>query len=322
MRKLLFLLFLSGLVTVEYSCKEDEPVPVPTADFAFTGGGCTAPCAVLFENRSKDASSYLWEFGDGTTSTEMNPTKTYNEGGTYTVVLTATGEGGTNKASKQLLIQQSTQSQLPTADFTFSGAGTAPCNVSFTNTSTNATTYNWDFGDGSSSTSANPSHLYSKGGAYSVILTASNAAGNNKITKIVNIADAPTKVKITRITVTDMPFSDGSGSGWDLFNGPDVFFKITDEADNVLFDATASRFSDVTPGDLPLSWDFTVPFEITDFNISRFIDLWDFDTPDADDLIGYVGFLMEDYTSGANAYPSSVTATQDGITLKLDLVWQ
>jgi len=323
MKKSLFLLTaLIGLMTIN-SCKKDEPTPKPTVDFAYTGGGCTAPCAVLFENKTKDAATYSWDFGDGTNSIELNPTKTYNVGGTYTVTLTATGEGGTASSSKQVLIQQSTQSQLPTANFTFSGGGcVAPCNVSFTNTSSNATSYSWDFGDGTTSTSANPSKTYTTGGAFSVILTATNAAGNNQITKIVNVAAPPTKVKITKVTITNMPFVDGNGSSWDFSSGPDVFFNIIDQASTVLVNGTSSRINDVTASMLPLSWNFTTPFEITDFNVSRFIDVWDFDTPDADDNIGYVGFVMNNYTSGSNPYPTSVTQTQNGITVKLDLVWQ
>lgn len=323
MKKVFFLVTaIIGLITTN-SCKKDEPKPKPTVDFAYTGGGCTAPCAVLFENKSKDASTYSWDFGDGTNSNEVSPTKTYNVGGTYTVTLTATGEGGTATTSKQVLIQQSTQSQLPKANFTFSGGGcVAPCNVSFTNTSSNATSYSWDFGDGTNSTSANPSKTYTTGGAFSVILTATNAAGNNQITKIVNIGSPPTKVKITKVTITNMPFVDGSGSSWDFLDGPDVFFNITDQLSTVLVDGTSSRVSDATESMLPLSWNFTTPFEITDFNVSRFIDVWDYDTFDADDNIGYVGFVMNNYTSGSNPYPTSVTKTQNGITVQLDLVWQ
>lgn len=312
-----------GILTINSCSKEETKVkPVATADFSYTGGGCTAPCAVLFENKSKDATTYSWDFGDGTTSKEANPTKTYNVGGTYTVKLTAIGEGGTGETSKQILIQQSTQSLLPTANFTFSGAGIAPCLVTFTNASTKATSYNWDFGDGSSSTEANPTHTYLTGGSFSVILKATNSAGNNQLTKIINIGAPPTKVKITRVNVTNIPFVDGNGSSWDFSSGPDVFFKITDQVNSVLYDGTSSRVTDVTSTQLPLSWNFTTPFEITDFEVSRFIDIWDFDSPDADDNIGYVGFKMSNYTSGSNPYPTTVTNTQNGITVTLDLVWQ
>ncbi|HQV01111.1 MAG TPA: PKD domain-containing protein, partial [Bacteroidia bacterium] len=305
------------------SCKKEESASKPTVDFIYTGGGCTAPCAVLFENKSKDAATFLWDFGDGTTSTASNPTKTYNAGGTYTVSLTATGEGGSASVSKQILIQNSTQSQLPTANFTFTGGGCmAPCNVNFTNTSANATTYTWDFGDGTSSTSLSPSKIYSTGGSFSVILTATNAAGTNQITKIVNIASSPTKAKITKVTITNMPFVNSSGASWDFVNGPDVFFNITDQASNILSSSLSSKINDVTSAALPLAWTYTTAFEINDFNAGRYIDVWDYDTPDPDDYIGYVGFQMSHYTSGSNPYPTTVTKTQNGITVKLDLIWQ
>ena len=222
MKQIIFTLFaVFGLLTFN-SCKKDESTPKPTAEFTFTGGGCTAPCAILFDNTSKEATNYSWDFGDGTNSTDKSPTKTYNIGGTYTVQLTATGSGGTSTISKQILIQQSVQAQLPEANFTFSGNGTAPSTVSFSNTSTNATSYSWDFGDGSSSTSFNPSHTYTAGGAFSVILTATNAAGNNQITKIVNITPPPTKVKISKVTVVNMPFLTSGGASWDFSGGPDL----------------------------------------------------------------------------------------------------
>ena len=305
------------------SCKKEEVVPKPTPDFAYTGGGCTAPCAVLFENKSKDAASCSWNFGDGTSSTEVSPTKTYNVGGTYTVTLTASGLGGTESTSKQILIQQSTASQLPVPNFTFSGGGCmAPCNISFTNTSTNAISYAWDFGDGSTSTSNNPNHTYTSGGAYSVILRATNAAGTSQITKNVNIANAPTRVRITNITIINFPFVDPNGSSWDIGNGPDLFFKITDMDNTVLLDGSGSRIDDVVSSMLPVSWSLTTPFEITDFNSLRYVDAWDYDTFDPDDLIGYVSFVMNDYTSGSNPYPTTVTKTENGVTIRLNLTWQ
>lgn len=76
----------------------------PTSDFSFTSSSYIAPSQVLFENKSKDAASYSWSFGDGTNSTEKNPTKTYNLVGIYTVTLTATSEAGSASSSKQIII--------------------------------------------------------------------------------------------------------------------------------------------------------------------------------------------------------------------------
>jgi len=65
--------------------------------------------------------------------------------------------------------------------------------VSFTNTSTNASSYNWDFGDGNSSTTESPSHNYSSAGSYTVKLTASNADGASKdVSKSITIKETPT----------------------------------------------------------------------------------------------------------------------------------
>lgn len=70
-------------------------VPVPTADFTATGTTGELLLEVAFQNTSSGViSSYLWDFGDGTTSTAANPTHIYDEVGTYTVSLTVEGPGG------------------------------------------------------------------------------------------------------------------------------------------------------------------------------------------------------------------------------------
>jgi PKD repeat protein len=107
MQKLKFLLplfFIASLTIIVSSCKKD---PVPVAVFTFTGDNKPSPCIVSFSNTSTDASTYLWNFGDGTTSTDQNPTHTYtiSQGGSFTVVLTSTGKGGSNLATKSLTIQ-------------------------------------------------------------------------------------------------------------------------------------------------------------------------------------------------------------------------
>ncbi|OFX28023.1 MAG: hypothetical protein A2033_14620 [Bacteroidetes bacterium GWA2_31_9] len=69
----------------------------PVAGFtAVKTNYCSAPVTVQFVNSTVDASSYLWDFGDGNTSTEFNPTHIYDALGTYTVSLSATGYGGTD----------------------------------------------------------------------------------------------------------------------------------------------------------------------------------------------------------------------------------
>ena len=327
MKKNLLLLITMFVVLLNIqSCKKEETSapPKPTANFTYTGGGCVAPCVVLCNNQSKNATSYEWDFGDGFKAYDLNPSHTYYSSGIFTITLTAKGEGGTATFSSQVLIQQSQQSLLPSPNFTFAGTGSmAPSIVTFGNTSTNATSYSWEFGDGGTSTSENPSHTYTYGGTFSVTLTATNSTGSKSISKNINVLPAPTKVIISKVTITNMPFVDDvSGSGWDPSDGPDTYIKITDKQNNVLIDGSGSILNDIVPSKLPLSWNITSGLTVTDFTSPIFVDLWDYDTFDPDDYIGYAGFNFSYYTSGANAYPSSITITQNGITAKLDISWK
>ena len=101
----------------------------------------------------------------------------------------------------------------------------------------------------------------------------------------------PTRVRITNITIINIPFVDPNGSSWDIGNGPDLFFKITDMDNTVLLDGSGSRIDDVVSSMLPVSWSLTTPFEITDFNSLMYVEAWDYDTFDPDDLIDFVFFL-------------------------------
>ena len=77
----------------------------PTAGFTYTGAYYNyAPENFTFTNTSTNATSYSWNFGDGTTSTSANPTHVYTSAGSYAVILTATGTGGTNQISQTVTI--------------------------------------------------------------------------------------------------------------------------------------------------------------------------------------------------------------------------
>lgn len=80
---------LSGLI----SCKPDAPEPTPSPAFIVFISD-SMPGQVAFQNNSKGANSYLWDFGDGATSTEMNPVHIYKGNGTYQVTLKLPGGNG------------------------------------------------------------------------------------------------------------------------------------------------------------------------------------------------------------------------------------
>lgn len=96
------------------SCGEDEPGTTDEPDPVFAGFEYTkdGDFDVTFTNKSTNATTYAWDFGDGTTSTEENPTHTF-EVGDYTVSLTATGEGGEDTESQEISITSSVDPNAP-----------------------------------------------------------------------------------------------------------------------------------------------------------------------------------------------------------------
>ncbi|WP_324671654.1 PKD domain-containing protein [Hymenobacter sp. GOD-10R] len=98
-------LLVLASVALLASCKDDtEPTPPPTADF-------TAPesteqtVAVSFQNKSKNAQRYVWDFGDGSTGQEDNPTHTYTTDGVYSVKLKAFGTEKNDSITKTIKIE-------------------------------------------------------------------------------------------------------------------------------------------------------------------------------------------------------------------------
>ena len=229
--------------------------------------------------------------------------------------------------------ENNTTTPLPTVDFIYSGANLpAPSVITFTSITSNANTILWDFGDNSTSTLTNPQHTYTSGGVYTVKLTVTGEGGTTSTTKTVNVNSALTKVKITKITVTAIPFlrpdgiSNWESGQWFETGGPDVFIQIQDTKSAVLYNSktTFNVFNNITPSNLPLTWDLAsknVSFDVTDLTVPRFIRLFDYDDLSSNEDMSYVGFLFSNYTIGNSPYPSTITGTQNGITITLNLSW-
>ena len=175
----------------------------PNAGFtANTTTGC-GPLTVQFQDLSSgNTTAWEWSFPGGTPSgsTEQNPVVVYSAPGTYTVTLVASNAAGTSTFTQQNFI---TVLPLPNAGFTATNSG-GP-SVSFTNTSQNATSYLWDFGDGSVSSAANPEHTYLTDGVYTVTLTATNICGSHTITQTVTAVTAPQAAFSTNVTAGCFP---------------------------------------------------------------------------------------------------------------------
>ncbi|RYZ00797.1 MAG: PKD domain-containing protein [Chitinophagaceae bacterium] len=153
----------SGLVKLGYSSLFSAPATA-----------CVNSPVVFANNTAPAASAQHWIFGDGSSSTELSPVKTYSVPGIYTVKLVNTFSGCADSSTQVITV-------LPGPVAAFTAPVTASClqpfSVPFANASTGALNYAWSFGDGSTSTEASPMHVYSAPGAYTVQLIVTNAEG-------------------------------------------------------------------------------------------------------------------------------------------------
>lgn len=162
---------------------KEDPADPPEAAFTFTPSAGISPLVVKFTDKSlNDPTSWLWNFGDNTTSTVQNPSHTYTVG-TYSVMLTATNSSGNNSITKVNCIKVT--SGTPVASFTADPvSGTLPLTVQFTDNSVNKpTSWKWNFGDKITSTKQNPEHQYTSAGTFTVVLTVTNSYGSDTLTR-------------------------------------------------------------------------------------------------------------------------------------------
>jgi gliding motility-associated-like protein len=135
---------------------------------------CVRTPVNIVNNSSPAPVSSVWTFGDATGSNQVTPTKIYNTPGTYTIRLKNTYSYCTDSASKTIKV-------LPRPVANFTSSPSTRCQpdltVNFTNTSTNAIRWSWDFGDGNTSALQNPSHTYTNYGTYNVQLVVTNSSG-------------------------------------------------------------------------------------------------------------------------------------------------
>jgi PKD repeat protein len=203
---------------------------------SFTSTGATTGCGSVTLNFINNTTggggnNYLWNFGDGGTSTLQDPTYTFSIPGTYTVVLTATIGSCTDVDS---LVNYVTVTPGPIASFT-AGSVCLGEPVNFMNTSTGATNYLWDFGDGSGTSSLqDPTHIYTVGNTYTIILISSDGNCSDTITQTVTVNPPPIVNFIASATSA--------------------------------CDSLTVTFTNTTTGAISYNWDFGDGFTSTDVN--------------------------------------------------------
>lgn len=141
--------------------------------------GC-APYLAQFGDNTLGAISWLWDFGDGNTSNLQHPLHTYAYPGYYIVSLTTTTNGG--GCINTIDTFATYHIHGVSANFNFTQNQCPPFTAWFTDSSTNAVSWLWNFGNGQTSSLQNPTHIFTSGGYHSVTLTVTDAFGCSAIT--------------------------------------------------------------------------------------------------------------------------------------------
>ncbi|MGD2095325.1 MAG: S8 family serine peptidase [Phycisphaerales bacterium] len=206
----------SGILDVyaalQWNTTEDPPKPPPsqteTLEAIFTADPNIGPepLTVQFTDQSTgNVTSWLWDFGDGTTSIEQNPTHEYTDARTYTVRLTVYGPDGSNTKTRAGYIRVFIPS-TPRANFAIEPiSANSPTTIRFLDQSTcpayivyggdgsiitgtiesapygGITSWEWDFGDGTTSTEQNPVHTYQEAGTFDISLRVRGPGGSDSI---------------------------------------------------------------------------------------------------------------------------------------------
>ncbi|MEM8908719.1 MAG: PKD domain-containing protein, partial [Bacteroidota bacterium] len=207
-------LFLNNYINVEAG---------PTANFSLslTGNMLTT------NNLSTGASTYFWEFGDGTTSTQASPSHNFSSGGTYTVTLTASNNCG-SETSQQTVVVEEQLAVAFTANFT---EACAPFVFNFSDlSSSSVNSWNWSFpgGNPASSTEQEPTVVYSTPGTYPVSLEVSDGlqTGSVTLTDYLTLLPKPSASFDYTVDGITVSFNNTSSNGltyeWDFGDGSPV----------------------------------------------------------------------------------------------------
>ncbi|MEC5144035.1 PKD domain-containing protein [Chitinophaga sp. 212800010-3] len=158
-----------------------KPIKVSTVNASFTytssfvNGGTCAPMIFRFTNNSVNATSYLWDFGDGGSSNQANPVHTYTLAGHYKVILKVASVTGATDADTQTVVVTGPYASIKAS----ADGGCLGKEITFTVTPENASTFSWDFADGTvqETTALQTTHQYPAPGVYNPRLLLRDDAG-------------------------------------------------------------------------------------------------------------------------------------------------
>ncbi len=173
-----------------------EVYPEPVGSFSSPNRfSCQAPHTVNFNNNSTGGATYLWYFGDGTTSTQQTPSHTYSSTGYYTVSMVVTNSFG---CKDSVVLTNYVQIGVFDANFTPSQFTLCQGQTIGFSPASFYQTYSWNFGDpgsGALNTSSifNPNHQFNTSGTFTVTLIATNSGGcTDTVTHTITVNPRPT----------------------------------------------------------------------------------------------------------------------------------
>jgi len=176
-------------ITTSSGCTETLVVPgavtvgrKPVVNFSATPNPVCAFQPVQFTDLTNEADEWLWNFGDGATSTNQNPLHEYSDTGHLAVILYATNSG-----CRDSLLFEFIQVKPPIARFGYQTNCIDRLLFNFRDSSIGATSWFWDFGDGTTSTAQNPSHTFPSYNTYNVSLTVTNDTCSHTVTKPIRV---------------------------------------------------------------------------------------------------------------------------------------
>jgi PKD repeat protein len=180
-------------ITTSSGCTETKIVkdavkvgPKPFPDFSADVTTACADPGIQFTNLSTGATEYTWDFGDGTTSNEVNPKHVFSDIGSLDITLTAINNGCQDMISKSdfVFIKPSV------SRFDYKPNCNNRLQYTFTDKSLSATSWNWDFGDGTTFVGQSPPvHTFPSLGTYNITLTTTNGGCSYSLTRTIKIAD-------------------------------------------------------------------------------------------------------------------------------------
>lgn len=181
--------YTASLVAVSsYGCSDTAyqdilVYPTPNAQFTAIPVNQTFPSTTVDVTNTSTLGSwnYNWDYGDGSTISGLNPSPySYSTWGNYTITLVVASPYCSDTTTQDIVINP----PPPLPEFYGSGAGCRPFTIQFTDSSTYVDTYFWEFGDGGTSTQANPLYTYYVAGTYNVTLTVTGPGGTASIVHI------------------------------------------------------------------------------------------------------------------------------------------